>query len=1153
MLQIYLESSNLVDYLKNFNFEEINFTNFIGNIVNSSTYTNILDNKFLIENKEKIEKYYILISGKAKHIRHIKTFRRMIIKEFFMHLIQLQRKGDNAYRDDIEENKKIINIDISDLERINYLLFLEELKYNLFKCRTKYSDIIKIFNDYCMNLHQYDIDMQELNKFNMAGNFQQLSEYCRIKLKNHFDNEINLADLYRFKINCIPDYILAVKNNLNKSNVDISIDNLNNLDKDKNSKLYANNINLKKYKFTICEKIDLDYIPINYFISEEIITDIGSEEITNTGEIFDSQDKENNSDEDPDKNLNITEIIKIPDKAVRRNSSNTREKNKFTKSKHRESSCQVNNNTNLISGRKSNINLNNLSLFSKNNDSKLDINSSKRISVRNFIEKDLSEDDYTFSKVSILCETKCEFLGISKEEFEEFFQQEKQKMKNKELSFLSDNYFFSSINKKVFEKKYFSAFKSQTYTFETVLFKENDVPEKLFLLKEGIIEITLNKNILELTTLIKNLIKLEPSLKNAITNDSEFKANNQLKNILEDLAKKRKFSLFKYDSRDIIGIESVFLSNNYFFNATVISRKAQIYELNLSTLRSINKETQEIIDNFKNISLDKLNSFIKRSIYLKNIFLRNFDSRVTNEQIKIKMYLCEKKHEDKLTEINNNNPINIISKEHISIDKYNKIKEMLLNKEGIYRNYNRDDQSSKYKYNYVFNNKNNNNITENKYNTTKNKNCNIFKLNKGENNQDVELNDKSKNEKIVVVNNLYKDNKTSTNNLNTDIDTAKTQNISVIIENNRKDYLDEDKASSSPNPNFMNQELNLYQEAKLKNSEEQKVLNFLTTNKIKEKEIQAKKLNNIKNNNYPNIEKNSPKIFNNNTVNNNTNRRSNNSSMANSQIESNNLSISIANIESKKRDFEVLIFGERNNCSNSAEKNKALNYKNSEELIKYYKNLQSVKKNSLNLKMDEFFKEGVQVSTKAFENGSFFVTSNNSEDKTKWNNNKLTKKFLKEKKIKKDKIRLDEIDNYIEKDVKMNHINFLTSPIDVQNVEYVTPKTPFILKRMDLPIIKKIKYENEHKKFVEDFVLKKNKRLKIVDDKVISVFKSVDDKKINVLSFENPNFLGENNDYLLPKNSQKSENIKEFYRMLNNKNLKSNKMRQQPLMKNEGS
>ena len=135
----------------------------------------------------------------------------------------------------------------------------------------------------------------------------------------------------------------------------------------------------------------------------------------------------------------------------------------------------------------------------------------------------------------------------------------------------------------------------------------------------------------------------------------------------------------------------------------------------------------------------------------------------------------------------------------------------------------------------------------------------------------------------------------------------------------------------------------------------------------------------------------------------------------------------------------------------------------------------------------------------------------------------------------------------------MNHINFLTSPIDVQNVEYVTPKTPFILKRMDLPIIKKIKYENEHKKFVEDFVLKKNKRLKIVDDKVISVFKSVDDKKINVLSFENPNFLGENNDYLLPKNSQKSENIKEFYRMLNNKNLKSNKMRQQPLMKNEGS
>jgi len=1064
MIQIYIESTNMLEYLKNTNFDENNIKNFISNIIHPCFHLGIGENKILIQNKEKIDRVYILIRGNCRHFKESKTLKQLTMKEYYLHLIRLHQKGEiSTIKTNIEENKRTIKIEYSNIDRINHLLFLEELKYNLYKCRTKYNDLIKIFSDFFMNFKQFNIEQETLLEYHNSRNFELLSDYCKSKLKDEFENSEYAKDIERFKL------------------------------KEENK---------EKYFFLICETIDLGYIPINTFISQEFLSEkFKDKEIIDFKKLisFNLSEEENlNNSVSPTK-LDNRKLSFLEGSDKNKSTNNVKDK-----SFKRSSTLNIGNSNagKLKSNKKISIVEQNqvLSKQNKNDENKKTSGNSPKQNNNEI------EDKIAFSNLSIMCESKCDFLAIKISEFKDLINQEKQKIKTREIVFLTDNFFFSPVNKKVFEKRHFENFKLKTYSFDSVLFRENETPERLFLIKEGIIEISLNKNILELTNLIKDLIKYEPSLKNSIDNNSEFKANNQLKSIVDELSKKRKFSIFKYDSKDIIGMESMFLNKSYFYKATVISRKASIYEIDINLAKSLKKESQEIRNNFDNICLEKLNSFIKRVIYLKNIFIRNFDNRLTEEQTKIKLDVHNRKHVDKLAEINKNNGVNILSKEVISIDKYNQLKDMLLNKNTNEKNIIINNSPKNYNNNNIFN-------YRNVYQDTHPEEEKVVPLPK----------------KIIVVNNLksrnnhensesIEDKFDKINNNKTKQDFSETSKFNQIekIKDTAKNTLRKKTIHSQ------NSKINESKYTKEKNG------NFAFNNISKETE-NNKFINNL------DFHKKIKQSFLGNSKSNNE-----------SQIESKN--ISIGNIESKKRDFDIIFLGDKEKKRSKNDIIKVDNSDNNIDLMKYYNNYKSLRKISINFKMEEFFKEGIPLSTKAFENGSFFVTSNNSEDKIKW------KKVDKKRKPKQliNRLKLEEIDPYMDKDILFANIMFTSPNHTNESVEYVNLRSPFKLKRIDLPIIKRIKYETEHKKNVENFILKKQKKLKLIDEKVLPIFKSVDNKKIKIDGFENPNFLGENNDYLLPKNSLKSEHIKEFYKMLHNKKMRGNKIRSH-IFSNENS
>jgi len=1074
ILQIYLESSGLIDYLKNTNFDDNNLKNFIPNIVNSCSYLGVNEDKILIQNREKIEKYYILIGGSCKYYQQNKIPKSISFKEYYLYLIQLYRKGEiSNIKNIIEENKDKVFFEFKDFDRIDHLLFLEELKYNLFKCRTKYCDIMKIFNDFYMNLHHFDIDNEELIQFNNCNNFEGLSKYCKLKLKDQFESEDYKEDLIKFKLN--------------------------------------ENINEKK-KFILCETVELGNIATNTFFSEEFLTQ-NSKKDKDNNQI--NEEKESKSYRD-----DLENSSKLHSKA------NTNKKMAFS------SEIENNNHSNSINLRDSPQNsildiVLGDGVKNKKDPSKLFFKKNTNLSL-NKISKlddkkkypsqsqrgDHTEDETSYCSISIICKSNCSFLVLNKEEFSDYLSQEKQKIKTKEIIYLTDNFFFSSINKKVFKKKFYERFNLKTYSSNNVLFKEKETPEKLFLIKEGIIEISLNKNIIELTSLIKDLIKLQPSLKNSIDSNSDYKANNQFKNIVDELTKKRKFTIFKYDSKDIVGMESFFLNYSYYYKATVISRKALIYEVDLNTVNNLKRESQEIRESFENICLEKLNSFLKRIIYLKNIYLRNFDNRLTEEQIKIKIDLNNRKNIEKITDIKNSNGVNILSKEVISLDDYNQIKDSLL-QIGICKR------------------RNGNEIAVNSISSDNNKLFNKFRKTVSEFSDEEENETKPSKKKVIVVNNNMNNkreepakivlNNKSSENLFRRSKEFSAMNCTNQLLSIKKDQRNTNNIIPEENENAKRKRNNnLSLDSKSSNNGPNKNLNNYTD---KKNEINESRIENSTK--KKKLEKDTSKG--------NSNRNND------SQIESQN--ISIRDIEAKKKDFDVLVLGEKEIKEKGKLKINNFSRQNSDnniDLIKYYNNYKSLRKASINFKMEEFFKEGIPLSTKAFENGSFFVTSNNSEEKIKWR--KVEKKAKQNNQM---KINLEEIDPGIDVEFSLNNI-MLTCPVQTnESVDFVTPMSSFKPKRLDLPIIKKIKYEAEHKKNLENFILKKTKKEKLFDNKILPFFKSMEDKRIKISNFENQNFLGENNDYLLAKNSIKSDHIKEFYKMLQNKKIKGNKFRQQ--------
>ena len=146
-------------------------------------------------------------------------------------------------------------------------------------------------------------------------------------------------------------------------------------------------------------------------------------------------------------------------------------------------------------------------------------------------------------------------LSFSNDIYQKNILLEYQKLKNQEISFLNDNSIFSNIKRGTFLNHYFKYFNIEEFSRGEKIFVEEQKVEKIFIIKEGRIEINIFSNLINLHSYTSELININTEIHNLFKQDLDIpKLSNQPKNYMESLKKNKNYSIFLLQENDMLGI-----------------------------------------------------------------------------------------------------------------------------------------------------------------------------------------------------------------------------------------------------------------------------------------------------------------------------------------------------------------------------------------------------------------------------------------------------------------------------------------------------------------------------------------------------------------------------------------------------------------------
>jgi CRP-like cAMP-binding protein len=208
--------------------------------------------------------------------------------------------------------------------------------------------------------------------------------------------------------------------------------------------------------------------------------------------------------------------------------------------------------------------------------------------------------------------------------YKEYISIEQQKIINKEILFFLDNFFFQTIANKLFEKKYFPMFLLNECRRGETLFKEGEEVNYLYFIREGEVELILNKSVLE----IHKLSKYMKEISFQKDDDSEYVLQNEPKNYQKELNEKKKVKLFIYSWKEVLGMEEFYFGLNRLYQCKVVSDKAKIYKIAVNDLLNLLKAEKDCYKVIESKSLLKINTFLQRLIDVKNINFSMLDNSI---------------------------------------------------------------------------------------------------------------------------------------------------------------------------------------------------------------------------------------------------------------------------------------------------------------------------------------------------------------------------------------------------------------------------------------------------------------------------------------------------------------------------------------------
>ena len=286
--------------------------------------------------------------------------------------------------------------------------------------------------------------------------------------------------------------------------------------------------------------------------------------------------------------------------------------------------------------------------------------------------------------------------------------------KHNEIMFLYKNFFFRSANVFTFEKKYFHLFPPREFSKGDIMFNQSGIPNRLFFIKTGQIQIEIKVSLFELEYIIQKIFekmiknrfykyvskikgpnylieveklkKIQKTLKSPILE----KTKDKSKRFLAELSKRIKYKLAIITTNELIGLEEIFLGIGYLCSGEVISDKVICYELSEKQLNAFLEEEKSLINLYTKYSVNKIMALLDRLQNLRKNRIYIAQSKYENihiNQVNVDIYNLKENERNNENKTKENEKEDKLDKD---IDKDKQDKDNINNEDVIDENENEE-------------------------------------------------------------------------------------------------------------------------------------------------------------------------------------------------------------------------------------------------------------------------------------------------------------------------------------------------------------------------------------------------------------------------------------------------------------------------------
>lgn len=228
---------------------------------------------------------------------------------------------------------------------------------------------------------------------------------------------------------------------------------------------------------------------------------------------------------------------------------------------------------------------------------------------------DCALDKETTRNATIQAVEESHFCYLDYHHYNCYLKLEKQRLNTKEINFLKDNFIYQNIPFSYFEKKIFNSFIYEEKVKDDIIFRENENVDSLYFIKEGIIELTINKSIIDIYNIATYLSKLNFYRRFPVKEIQEYPTIKQM-NMEEYINQKTKNKIFLLGPRETMGCESFFFGLNYLYTARVASETVKFYKMEINTFLKTIQEDNDSFLKYEKVASKKIEIFLNRIIDL---------------------------------------------------------------------------------------------------------------------------------------------------------------------------------------------------------------------------------------------------------------------------------------------------------------------------------------------------------------------------------------------------------------------------------------------------------------------------------------------------------------------------------------------------------